>query len=686
MMSWPQSRRALRAVAALAVGVAGCTSSPPVVPADAAIAIDATLADALPPCGGWPRTADSLRAALGERGRWTAAWPFDDPAGVAVAAAFGQRGLVARGTPRSRVDGAWPDDCAIYLDSIEDGLALMAPTDFDLGATGSLAVLISARIEGAGLLASKRGSPGGPGFELAVLPGTGQLRVELSDGVVSAATTIPLDHRGVGFVDVLAIVDRRAQQLRVASTLGRSPVVSLVGVGSTTTPTPFTFGATADRAGAPQVMTYAALATEPGDRFLDEVDDALATLRIGTGRPAPTVRVPAGFPWLPPWSIARQRRGRYTMDVDPRTLRLPTTADLWVAPTGDDLAAGTAAAPLRSVHAALSAMTQATTIHLAAGTYDADAGWFGAVPQHDVNLIAEGGRARLTAGDVDLVWLPSAGGPAAYEAMVVPAPYAVIEAETGHDPWLAWRASVNEVVATPGSWSYQAGLLTVRPWLSTPPAARVQAMPSATLGAFVNDRAHAVYLEGLDLEGGYKALHVEAARQVILVDVSLRYGAGEGLSVRNTDEALAFGAVAEANAWDGLAYTATARILEVDCVGRDNGRDGSNIDNGSTVHDGGAVIRIGGTYRDNLGPNVADVQGARSWNLGTAAGGNRATQLTQRVNFYIDGALWLREASASDDSGAQTTDLFGGAATTLHVFDSTFETVDGAGVLDGAAE
>ena len=50
------------------------------------------------------------------------------------------------------------------------------------------------------------------------------------------------------------------------------------------------------------------------------------------------------------------------------------------------------------------------------GTYDADAGWYGVNPAFDVNLIAEGGRARVTSADVDLTWQPSAAGPDVYEA------------------------------------------------------------------------------------------------------------------------------------------------------------------------------------------------------------------------------------------------------------------------------
>jgi hypothetical protein len=391
------------------------------------------------------------------------------------------------------------------------------------------------------------------------------------------------------------------------------------------------------------------------------------------------------MPWALPWPIRRERRGDFAIDVDPLALPLTTTADLWIAPTGRDASPGTMTMPKRSLHAALAAMTAPTTIHIAAGTYDLDHGWWGTSPPYDVNLLAEGGRARFTIADADLVWRASAAGPGVYEATFAATPYAVIDDRVaGVDPWLRAAASVAEVAATAGSWFAAAGVVTVHPRDGQPPDARVQVMPSAVLNGVIDDPARRVYLRGLDLEGGYKALQVRRARSLIVVDTSFRYGAGEGLSVESTGEVLAFRATAAANNWDGLAYTTTPHVLEVDCVGVDNGRNGSNINNGSTVHNGGTVVRLGGDYRDNQGPNVADVQGAWSWNLGTVAAGTRATSSTQRVNFYIEGELWLREGSAVDQAAASTTDLVAAPGASLHVFDSPYATT--SGTVDDRAE
>lgn len=671
---------------------AGCDEPRAVAPpVDAPPALDAAI-DAPPPpdasagCVDGPRAGQTLRAALDQRGRWTAAWQLDERGGAIVDGIAGLA-LAARGAPTFAAPGATAGDCAVALTGADDGFGAATPATFDVGDSGSFAIVLTVAVDGAGLLASKRATAG-PGYELAVAAATGHLEATLDDGVRTVTVALPIDVRDHAFHDVVLVIDRRARRARLVSDLGRSPETSIAGLGSLASSASFALGAAGARAGAAQRLAFVAVAADGAALPVAEVDGALLALRLVTDRAAPIVRPPAALPWAPPWPITRREQGRFTIDVDPRSLRLPTTADVWLSPTGDDGAAGTAAAPRRSLAAALAAMTAPTTIHLAAGTYDAAAGWSGVSPPHDVNVIAEGGRAHLTSATVGLVWQPVA--PGSYDAAVAAAPYAVVDPDRPDgdgDPWLTPRGSVAEVVAEAGTWTHAAGRVTVHLRAGQSAPARLRVLPTATLNGQVDGPDRSVYLEGLDFDGGYRALLVQRARRVVIVDCGFRFGAAEGLSVNQTEEALVFGAIAEANSGDGLGYATTAHVLEVDCVGRDNGRDGTNLDNGSTVHSGGTVVRVGGSYRDNLGPNVADVQGARSWALGTVAGGTRATSSSQRVNFVVDGEMWLREASATDDSTAQTSDLATAtAASALHVHDTAYATTRGAGTIDGAIE
>ena len=86
------------------------------------------------------------------------------------------------------------------------------------------------------------------------------------------------------------------------------------------------------------------------------------------------------------------------------------------------------------------------------------------------------------------------------------------------------------------------------------------------------------------------------------------------------------------------------RGLEIDCEGAYNGRDGANQNNGSTMHDGGKIIRVGGVYRRNHGPNVIDVNdGTQSLNIGVHAHSSKATDTNSNVDFRTrdDADMWL---------------------------------------------
>ena len=86
------------------------------------------------------------------------------------------------------------------------------------------------------------------------------------------------------------------------------------------------------------------------------------------------------------------------------------------------------------------------------------------------------------------------------------------------------------------------------------------------------------------------------------------------------------------------------RGLEINCEGAYNGRDGANQNNGSTMHDGGKIIRVGGVYRRNHGPNVIDVNdGTQSLNIGVHAHSSTATSSASNVDFRTrdDADMWL---------------------------------------------
>lgn len=80
--------------------------------------------------------------------------------------------------------------------------------------------------------------------------------------------------------------------------------------------------------------------------------------------------------------------------------------------------------------------------------------------------------------------------------------------------------------------------------------------------------------------------------------------------------------------------------LEIDCIGHDNGlrADAEHAsNNGSTMHDGGKILRINGLYYRNAGGNVADISSnTKSYNYGCVAFDSYALIENQSGDFWTD--------------------------------------------------
>lgn len=99
---------------------------------------------------------------------------------------------------------------------------------------------------------------------------------------------------------------------------------------------------------------------------------------------------------------------------------------------------------------------------------------------------------------------------------------------------------------------------------------------------------------------------------------------------------------------DGFNYHAKngtiPKAIEINCVGALCGTIEVSSDQGSTIHDGGTIIRIGCTYFGNYGSNVADDSvGTESWNVGCLAYDPKAPNEGQRANFYAYAgvSIWM---------------------------------------------
>lgn len=103
---------------------------------------------------------------------------------------------------------------------------------------------------------------------------------------------------------------------------------------------------------------------------------------------------------------------------------------------------------------------------------------------------------------------------------------------------------------------------------------------------------------------------------------------------------------------DGFSYHESYKVngefIEINCIGRDNGRDNAGNNNGSTAHESYKGVRIGGQYDSNEGPNVADVNLAKSLNVGCTAYNSVSVSSLKRDFVCDGGTMWLDNCYAKD--------------------------------------
>lgn len=187
------------------------------------------------------------------------------------------------------------------------------------------------------------------------------------------------------------------------------------------------------------------------------------------------------------------------------------------------------------------------------------------------------------------------------------------------------------------------------------------------------------YFEGISFEGGNTGAcminKVNTAPKPYFKNCKFKYalndaGSPGGLSVVGASEAFLQNCEAARNINDGFNYHVKlgtiANVIEVNCVGRHNGTVG-DIDNGSTQHDGGKIVRVNCEYFGNSGSNVGDNSpGTQSWNLGVYSHSSAAVLITAyKSNFtaHPDSEMWIDSCISDGSYNAFTVQ----AGATMHV-------------------
>ena len=405
------------------------------------------------------------------------------------------------------------------------------------------------------------------------------------------------------------------------------------------------------------------------------------------------LRPPPGFGWVP--GGVHRRGATYDVGRGPRSWLFDAGANYYVDRArpnngGNGLTPATAK---RDIWAALNVLpfpdVGPVNLWIKSGTYDLAGGWAASSILSRANIIAtanlataslaswEPGRVRTTASPLTLVWALDSGS--TYAAALAAAPYAVIDeaqpTSSGAGSRLTLQASVAAVEANPGSYHHAAGVLYVRTADSRAPDANVHALKAVQNNGKASLAGVSFNVFDVDFVGGSRSFYLQAGTAAVFSGCRFRYGELEGLGAEACADVRLFDCESDENTRDGVAYTNVTRGLEVRCRGRRNGFSGLNIDNASSMHTGGSMVRIGGTYSDSAGINVADVQDTRSWLLGCSISGTRSTDNSRKVNFWTEGLAYLERCTLANNTIDLHADQVGDV---IRVWDTPY-----VGPLDG---
>ena len=197
--------------------------------------------------------------------------------------------------------------------------------------------------------------------------------------------------------------------------------------------------------------------------------------------------------------------------------------------------------------------------------------------------------------------------------------------------------------------------------------------------------AASYYIKGLTFEGGRNAATWNASNLSCWYakNVGYRYTNGDGFT------ASAFGTIAHQNCTakmcgyptgqDGMGYSnsssGVANAIEVDCICTYNGAPSGNNGNGSTIHNSNIrIVRVGGTYTYNHGPNIGDAGTTgttnKSWIVGCTTGNSQAIQAGSNAGIVVQGDA-ANQLEAWVEEHTDTTDSYGiGGNSILHTRDN----------------
>ena len=422
-------------------------------------------------------------------------------------------------------------------------------------------------------------------------------------------------------------------------------------------------------------MTYFGEAEYSGQKFEASIPGSVIDL---SSNPRSSAFVPLGEPDGFSWKnspvhgkIFTDRNGNYQVNYDVSANKNSIGTALYVSPGGSDSNDGSKNAPLANMSTAIE--NGANTIYLLPGIYKRSQTLFGASITSNMNIIGVGNGvivAPVLSSNVSFslcensttVWK----GSTSFMSNVVDITNKTAD---GHYSKYTHCETFAEVEATEGSWTiseesgnnvaYIHTIGGVEPKTSN--GILLLHSGQSTPTSLFNVTGGKLYLENLICIEGSSPLFAQKQNGSSSIEIYAknckffysRSANNDVCMLQGTSLSIFQNCEASFGLKDGFNYHSREGVIpkavEINCIGIGNGNESDGDDQGSTIHDGGKIIRIRDICGQNYGANFAD-QGTdtESWNIGCVGYESKCTATdSQNANYlaysgtrmFLDGCV-----------------------------------------------
>lgn len=393
-------------------------------------------------------------------------------------------------------------------------------------------------------------------------------------------------------------------------------------------------------------------------RFEDFTPEQLASLKGEKGDPATFEKsylynrlngtlknysIPSELNINAPFYIQTNKNGEVKTNYDITTNKNIVEKRYYVdVKNGDNTNNGSEIAPFKSINRALR-YGDADEIVVNEGVYGWTDGFSGFSQIKPFNLIGKG-KVLIGAHRDSLTWAQNSSYSNVYQTTSTAVNEIVDYKNYDNILFLSKKTDVQSVSNTPGSYYIDtSNNVFVRTHNDRKPDDKIL-LNLLTDAVKITDNPK-LYFENISFTNTVRVSATTTNKQFYAKDCNFVIGTGgNALSVEGYDFNMLQNCVASYATMDGFNYhiknNILPKVIEIDCKGFNNGRNGADQNNGSTMHDGGKILRVNGEYYSNSGPNVIDVnEGTVSVNLGVYSHNSVATKGTVSNSNFKNGNL-----------------------------------------------